>query len=130
MSLRALIFLPSSINIEGTCILRRLFFQRLMVRGRFRELARRAKPALGVSRRSHVRESYVIIGGMSPAVGRRIGPYEVISRLDDGGMGEVFRARDPRLDTYRARELRQSFPACGEGEWDRVPLPAWRRRRG
>src|SRR5262249_33143818 len=29
--------------------------------------------------------------------GQRIGPYEVISSIGAGGMGEVYRARDPRL---------------------------------
>jgi serine/threonine protein kinase len=30
--------------------------------------------------------------------GARIGSYEVIDRLGAGGMGEVYRARDTRLD--------------------------------
>ena len=35
---------------------------------------------------------------MSTAPGTRLGPYEIVSRIGAGGMGEVFRARDTRLD--------------------------------
>ena len=39
---------------------------------------------------------------MSVSAGTRLGPYEVISSVGAGGMGEVYRARDTRLERHVA----------------------------
>jgi serine/threonine protein kinase len=35
---------------------------------------------------------------MPPSAGDRLGPYEVTDKIGEGGMGEVYRARDTKLD--------------------------------
>ena len=35
---------------------------------------------------------------MTLSAGAKLGPYEVLSFIRAGGMGEVYRARDPRLN--------------------------------
>ena len=52
---------------------------------------------------------------MSTLTGTRLGPYDVISALGAGGMGEVYRARDSRLDRDVAIKILPSAFA-GDGE--------------
>lgn len=42
---------------------------------------------------------------MPLAAGRRLGPYEIIEPIGAGGMGEVYRARDTRLQRYVAIKI-------------------------
>src|SRR5215510_7698137 len=51
------------------------------------------------------------------ASGTRLGPYEVLSPLGAGGMGEVYRARDPRLGRDVAVKV---LPASFSSDPDRL----------
>ena len=42
---------------------------------------------------------------MALTPGTRLGPYQIVTALGAGGMGEVYRARDPRLDRQVAIKL-------------------------
>lgn len=42
---------------------------------------------------------------MTLSPGTRLGPYEVIAAVGAGGMGEVFRARDTRLNREAAIKM-------------------------
>ena len=42
---------------------------------------------------------------MSLAIGTRLGPYEMVSAIGAGGMGEVYRARGTHLMTELALEI-------------------------
>ena len=54
---------------------------------------------------------------MSLAIGTRIGPYQVIGSLGEGGMGEVYRARDARLNRDTAIKV---LPAAFAQDAERV----------
>ncbi|HEX5719977.1 MAG TPA: protein kinase [Thermoanaerobaculia bacterium] len=51
------------------------------------------------------------------AAGSRLGPYTILSPLGAGGMGEVYRARDPRLGREVAVKV---LPAAVSGDGDRI----------
>jgi serine/threonine protein kinase len=47
--------------------------------------------------------------------GTKLGPYEIVSALGAGGMGEVYRARDSRLGSEVAIKIRGTYWSKGIG---------------
>ena len=60
---------------------------------------------------------------MAIAPGVRLGPYEIVTAVGAGGMGEVYRARDTRLDRTVARRRFIAFTQAGIGGADVWVLP-------
>src|SRR5262245_49270972 len=54
---------------------------------------------------------------MSLTPGTKVGSYEVVASLGAGGMGEVYRARDPKLNRDVAIKV---LPASLAGDADRL----------
>ena len=50
---------------------------------------------------------------MSLSAGTRIGPYEVTALIGEGGMGEVYRARDTKLNRDVALKVLPTACALG-----------------
>jgi len=49
---------------------------------------------------------------MPLSAGDKLGPYEILAKIGAGGMGEVYRARDPRLKREVAiKVLPETFTA-------------------
>lgn len=51
------------------------------------------------------------------SAGTRLGPYEIVSLIGAGGMGEVYRAKDPRIGRDVAIKI---LPACFAEDAERL----------
>src|SRR5580693_2561822 len=58
------------------------------------------------------------------ASGTRLGPYEILAPIGEGGMGIVYRARDPRLDRQVAIKLLPAAMAADRDARERLRLEA------
>lgn len=70
---------------------------------------------------------------MPPTSGNRLGHYEIVGPPGTGGMGEVYRARDPRLDRDVAIKVLSAQLArdpAGLARFEREAMSVVRVRRG
>ena len=65
---------------------------------------------------------------MPLGVGDRVGPYDITAKIGEGGMGEVYRARDTKLDRDVALKV---LPEAFTSDPDRRthPQPAEEKHR-
>ena len=63
------------------------------------------------------RYSIALSTSLAPPPGARFGPYEIVSALGAGGMGEVYKAKDARLDRHVAIKV---LPAAFAHDPDRL----------
>jgi serine/threonine protein kinase len=61
---------------------------------------------------------------MTFSAGTRVGPYEIRAPIGSGGMGEVYHARDPRLQRSVAIKILSSSRGAGPAELDRFQREA------
>ena len=61
---------------------------------------------------------------MSLSAGARLGPYEIVSTLGRGGMGEVYKVRDSRLNRFVALKVLTDAAALDSGRRDRFEREA------
>src|SRR5262245_66031055 len=61
---------------------------------------------------------------MPLSAGARLGPYEILSAIGAGGMGEVYKARDPRLSRFIAIKLLPGPAATDPDRRDRFAREA------
>jgi serine/threonine protein kinase len=54
--------------------------------------------------------------------GGRLGPYEIVAPLGAGGMGEVYKARDTRLDRTVAIKILPAGVGVDRGRQERFRL--------
>ena len=63
---------------------------------------------------------------MALAAGSRLGPYSVTAKIGEGGIGEVYRARDTKLDRDVALKV---LPQTLREDLDCLAFPRSKERR-